>query len=70
MYDWHNGNAYCFNKSALKNIYELNIINSSDKKYIKDMLDDATLDTYIVKIKDDDFYNNKIRITFLDNYDV
>lgn len=69
LYDWHNGNAYCFNKSALKNIYELNIINSSDKKYIKDMLDDATLDTYIVKIKDDDFYNNKIRITFLDNYD-
>ena len=20
LYDWHNGNAYCFNKSALKNI--------------------------------------------------
>lgn len=69
LYDWHNGNAYCFNKSALKNIYELNIINSLSEKYVKDMVDDATLDTYIVKIKDDDFYNNKIRITFLDNYD-
>lgn len=68
LYDWHNGNAYCFNKSALKNIYELNIINSLSEKYVKDMVDDATLDTYIVKIKDDDFYNNKIRITFLDNY--
>lgn len=69
LYDWHNGNAYCFNKSALKNIYELNIINSLSEKYVKDMVDHATLDTYIVKIKDDDFYNNKIRITFLDNYD-
>lgn len=69
LYDWHNGNAYCFNKSALKNIYELNIINSLSEKYVKDMVDYATLDTYIVKIKDDDFYNNKIRITFLDNYD-
>lgn len=53
-------NAYCFNKSALKNIYELNIINSLSEKYVKDMVDYATLDTYIVKIKDDDFYNNKI----------
>lgn len=69
LYDWHNGNAYCFNKSTLKNIYELNIINSLSEKYVKDMVDYATLDTYIVKIKDDDFYNNKIRITFLDNYD-
>ena len=69
LYDWHNGNAYCFNKSSLKNIYELNIIRAVDKKYVKDMLDYTTPDTYIVKIKDYDLYNDKICITFLDNYD-
>lgn len=69
IFEKHDRKAYCFNKSALKNIYELNIIDSVDKKHVKDMLDYATLDTYIVKIKEDDFYNNKICITFLDNYD-
>lgn len=57
--------SYCFKKSNLKDIYELNIINTKD---VAKTLALSNLPTYIIKIKDTDFKKNTINITYLDDY--
>lgn len=57
--------SYCFKKSNLKDIYELNIINTKD---VAKTLALNNLPTYIIKIKDTDFKKNTINITYLDDY--
>lgn len=58
--------SYYFQKSNLKDIYELNIINTKDVAK-KPCLSDE-IPTYIIKIKDTDFKKNTINITYLDDY--
>jgi hypothetical protein len=61
-----NGNkSYCFKKSNLKDIYELNIINTKD---VAKTLTLSNFPTYIIKIKDTDFKKNTINITYLNDY--